>query len=135
MFMSFAEFKRIALGLELAFVRTEHVRSPEDGSLGRAIGVIVAFGDGRRAFCLSTNSSGNNVAITGWDPEPVDMGEYGVVVTKELPVPGLEAATVSDLLSSGDGDQGSLTVCLGNGGRIVVTVAGDEVELEIGQAA
>ena len=50
-------------------------------------------------------------------------------------MPNLLGAPVSDLLSSGDGYQGSLTVCLGNGGRIIVVVAGDEVELEIVQPA
>lgn len=32
-----------------------------------------------------------------------------------------------------DGDE--IAMCLGNGGCIVVTVAGDEVELKIGRAA
>ena len=135
MSVSIPEFRLAVLGSELAFMRTEHVRYPEDGSLSKVLGAVVAFGDDQRAYHLSVNSSGNGVSIRDWDPAPIDMGEYGVVVTEELPAPNLLGAPVSDLLSNGDGYQGSLTVCLGNGGRIIVVVAGDEVELEIVQPA
>ena len=56
-----------------------------------------------------------------------------MTVTKELPLPDLEGASVSDLLLSEDGYQGSLTVCLGDGGKIIVAVIGDEVSLQIAQ--
>ena len=56
-----------------------------------------------------------------------------MIVTKELPLPDLEGASVSDLLLSEAGYQGSLTVCLGNGGKIIVAVIEDEVSLQIAQ--
>ena len=63
MSLSIPEFRLAVLGSELAFVRTEHVRYPEDGSLSRVLGVVMTFGDDRRAYHFSVNSSGNGVSI------------------------------------------------------------------------
>ena len=73
--MPFSELRGAVLGSVFASVQTKRLRFPNDGSLGDLLGVVLAFGDGRQAFCLSTNSSGNGVFVRAWDPAPVDMGQ------------------------------------------------------------
>lgn len=61
MSMSFPELRVAVLRSDIAFVRAEHARHPDDGSLSGLLGVVMAFGDDRRAFRLSVNGAANGL--------------------------------------------------------------------------